>query len=312
MPAVMRFIGWLAVQLGIEKPEEAIKFVLLIFFLPMAVIAIFFVLPCFTAYSVPLILPSQVQFYVDAAESVNEEYSLDIDWEELLAFDTVLLEQDFSRTSAGRALALANDFVEEIEKEDCTVDEDGNWDCSTYYVYEQRSLEEVMYMKGLNQDQKEWVYYLLEMGLSQYKDVGCDMPEGWEPDFSGTFTWPLPGSYKITSKFGPRVCPVEGIDGFHSGLDIGAPRGTPVVAAEAGVVIRASSMGSAGRTVIIKHGDGYETRYYHLHSIRVRIGQEVERGEVIGGVGSTGRSTGPHLHFEIRRFTKAIDPLEFF
>lgn len=309
---VAKFIGWVIAQLGIEKPEDAIKLVLLVFFLPVAVIAIFFVLPCFTAISVPLILPSQVQFYVDAAEAVNKEYSLSIDWEELLALDTVILEQDFSKTSAERALALANDFVEVIQREDGTEDNDGNWYYWTYYVYEQRSLEEVMDMKGLDDEQKEWVYHLLEIGLSQYKDVGFDMPEGWEPDFSGVFTWPVPSSYRVTSKFGPRVCPVEKIDGFHSGLDIGAPRGTPVVAAEAGVVIEAGMRGNAGRAVIIRHGEGYETRYYHLHSIYVQRGQEVERGEVIGGVGSTGRSTGNHLHFEIRRFTKAIDPLDFF
>lgn len=169
-----------------------------------------------------------------------------------------------------------------------------------------------MEMKWLDQEQKEWVYYLLEMGLSHLQDVGCDMPEGWVPDLLGEFTWPVPASYRITSKFGPRVCPVEQIDGLHSGLDIGAPQGTAVVAAEAGVVIEAGMKGTAGRAVIIQHAEGYETRYYHLHSIYVQRGQEVERGEVIGGVGSTGRSTGNHLHFEIRRFTKAIDPLNFF
>lgn len=108
------------------------------------------------------------------------------------------------------------------------------------------------------------------------------------------------------------MCPVEFIDGFHEGVDVSAPRGTEVIAAEAGVVRLASWAGTAGRAIIIDHGDGYETRYYHLHSISVQVGQEVEKGDIIGGVGSTGKSIGNHLHFEIRKFGRPKNPLDFF
>lgn len=257
-----------------------------------------------------------MQYYVDAADMVNEEYSLAVDWEELLAMDTVLLEQDFSRTNSERALCLASEFVEEIERTECWIetDEDGNEYevCTTYIEYEQRSLDQVMEIKGMDQEQKEWVYHLLGMGLSQYRDVGCNMPDGWQPNPTGPFVWPVPSSYRVTSKFGPRVCPVERIDGMHNGLDIGASRGTPIVAADDGVVSRAGYLGTAGRAVIITHSGGYETRYYHMNSIAVSQNQEVAKGEYIGSVGSTGRSTGNHLHFEIRRFTRPYDPLIYF
>ncbi len=298
-----KLAAWTLAQMGIEKPEDLIKTALLVFFLPVTIIAIFFVLPVVTVGSVPMARPSQVQFYIDAANQLNEEYDLAIDWEEALALDTVLLEQDFSGTSQNRALSLAEDFVEVIK----ITDED-----TTYYEYEQRSLDEVMDMRELDQDQMEWVYHLLSMGLSQFQDVGTDMQDGWEPNPTGPFIWPVPDSYKITSKFGPRVCPVEGIDGMHNGLDIGAPRGTAIVAADAGIAIEAGWKGTAGRAVIIRHAGGYETRYYHMNSIAVTKGQEVSQGDYIGSVGSTGRSTGNHLHFEIRRFTRAIDPLQFF
>jgi len=298
-----KLAAWTLAQMGIEKPEDLIKIVLLVFFLPVTVIAIFFVLPVVTVGSVPMARPSQVQFYIDAADQLNEEYDLAIDWEEALALDTVLLEQDFSKSSQNRALSLAEDFVKVIK----ITDED-----RTYYEYEQRTLDEVMDMRELDQDQKEWVYHLLSMGLSQFQDVGADMPDGWEPNPTGLFIWPVPGSYRITSKFGPRVCPVEGIDGMHNGIDIGAPRGAPIVAAGGGTVIEAGWKGTAGRAVIIRHAGGYETRYYHMNSIAVSRGQEVKSGEYIGNVGSTGRSTGNHLHFEIRRFTRALDPLDFF
>ncbi len=314
--AAAKFLAWSMAQLGIEKPEELFKIILLLLFIPVAVLAIFFVLPMVAAVSVPLARPSQVQFYVDAASEVNAEYGLNIDWEEMLALDTVLLEQDFSKTSKSRAIALANDFVEVIRivESHSYTDESGveRTSTSVRYEYRQYSLDDVMAMKGFSDEQKEWAYHFLSMGLSSLKDVGADMPEGWVPTPTGPFIWPVPESFRVTSKFGPRVCPVEGIDGIHNGLDIGAPRGTPIVSAADGKVSVAERRGNAGRAVIIVHSGGYETRYYHLNSIAVKKGQTLNQGDYIGGVGSTGKSTGNHLHFEIRRFTRALDPLSFF
>lgn len=123
-----------------------------------------------------------------------------------------------------------------------------------------------------------------------------------------SFRWPLRG--RITSGYGWRNISVGG-NTFHGGIDIAAPPGTPVAAARSGVVSRASWMGAYGNVVFIEHSDGSQTRYAHLSRFAVEVGQFVAQGETIGYVGSTGASTGPHLHFEIRVGGRAVDPLGY-
>lgn len=118
----------------------------------------------------------------------------------------------------------------------------------------------------------------------------------------------LPVHGRVSSGFGPRVDPVHGARGNHTGLDLAAPTGTPVVAAAAGTVVRAGDAGGYGQLIVLRHADGSETRYAHLSAIGVEVGAQVARGQPIGAVGSTGRSTGPHLHFELRRNGQAVDP----
>lgn len=122
----------------------------------------------------------------------------------------------------------------------------------------------------------------------------------------GGFSWPVTGT--ITSPFGWRSNPFGGSPEFHQGLDIAAPSGTTVTAAAAGTVIMAQWYGGYGNYVLIDHGGGYSTGYGHLSAIYVANGQTVQRGQAIGAVGSTGQSTGPHLHFEIRIAGKPVDP----
>jgi murein DD-endopeptidase MepM/ murein hydrolase activator NlpD len=122
----------------------------------------------------------------------------------------------------------------------------------------------------------------------------------------GNFSWPVTGT--ITSPFGWRSNPFGGGPEFHQGLDIAAPMGTTVTAAAAGTVIMAQWYGGYGNYVLIDHGGGYSTGYGHLSSIYVSVGQSVARGQAIGAVGSTGQSTGPHLHFEVRIAGKPVDP----
>jgi murein DD-endopeptidase MepM/ murein hydrolase activator NlpD len=122
----------------------------------------------------------------------------------------------------------------------------------------------------------------------------------------GKFSWPVTGT--ITSPFGWRSNPFGGAPEFHQGLDIGAPSGTTVTAAAAGTVIMAQWYGGYGNYILIDHGGGYSTGYGHLSAIYVSRGQTVARGQAIGAVGSTGYSTGPHLHFEIRINGKPVDP----
>jgi murein DD-endopeptidase MepM/ murein hydrolase activator NlpD len=123
---------------------------------------------------------------------------------------------------------------------------------------------------------------------------------------AGSFTWPVTGT--ITSPFGWRSNPFGGAPDFHQGLDIAAPTGTTVTAAASGTVIMAQWYGGYGNYISIDHGGGYSTGYGHLSAIYVANGQNVQRGQAIGAVGSTGASTGPHLHFEVRINGKAVDP----
>lgn len=118
------------------------------------------------------------------------------------------------------------------------------------------------------------------------------------------FIFPLSIPAPITSLFGWRLHPIFGEQRFHAGTDIGAPLGTPVLATRAGQVIASELLGGYGLTVILQHGEGeLETRYAHLSHLLVKPGEQVNQGDVIGLVGSTGNSTGPHLHFELRQLT---------
>jgi len=115
---------------------------------------------------------------------------------------------------------------------------------------------------------------------------------------------------KLTSKMGFRIDPFTRRMAYHSGIDIAGKLGTPVYAAQYGKVIYTGYRGNYGKTVILLHPQGYTTLYAHLHRITVKRGQAVKQGERIGTMGNTGRSTGPHLHFEVHQNKKLIDPLK--
>ncbi len=121
--------------------------------------------------------------------------------------------------------------------------------------------------------------------------------------------WPTRG--RFTSRFGYRIAPFSGKTRFHKGIDITAPTGTPIKAAAQGRVVMAEWFSTYGMCVEIDHGDGIHTRYGHLSKILVRDGQMVYRGDVIGQVGSTGRSVAPHLHYEVHLGGKPVNPLNY-
>ena len=124
--------------------------------------------------------------------------------------------------------------------------------------------------------------------------------------------WPVPSCTLITSRFGYRVAPTTGASTYHGGLDIGAGMGASIVAAGAGDVIYAGDNGGYGNCVMIDHGNGVVTVYAHMSSIGVSYGQYVTAGQYVGAVGSTGVSTGPHCHFEIRINGAQTDPAAYF
>lgn len=118
---------------------------------------------------------------------------------------------------------------------------------------------------------------------------------------------------RVASGFGYRVDPVYKTVKFHAGLDFSAPQGTPIYATANGTVRTAGNLGNGyGNHVVINHGYGYETLYGHMFRVKVRNGQKVKRGEIIGWVGSTGKSTGPHCHYEVHKNGRPLDPVYFF
>ncbi len=129
----------------------------------------------------------------------------------------------------------------------------------------------------------------------------------------GQLQWPVPSSTSISSPFGYRIHPIFNTYKLHTGIDIRASSGSSIVAAESGIVLLSSYgyNGGYGNYVIILHGDGLTTRYAHCSSLAVSEGQTVAKGQVIASVGSTGDSTGPHLHFEVRKDGICYDPISY-
>lgn len=148
------------------------------------------------------------------------------------------------------------------------------------------------------------------------------VPPGYELELTDAFralslgtayglAWPVPAGTAITSPFGVRTHPTLGGARMHTGIDLGLPEGTPVRAADGAVVRRASQDAINGRIVVLDHGRGVTTAYCHNSLLMVSVGQKVERGQVIAKSGNTGRSTGPHLHYQLELGQRPVDPLQF-
>ena len=112
----------------------------------------------------------------------------------------------------------------------------------------------------------------------------------------------------VSSAFGMRVHPISGELAHHDGIDIAAPAGSPIRAARAGVVVETRQDDGYGNLVVVDHGNGLQTRYAHCDTVSVQVGQAVQAGDTLATVGATGRTTGPHLHFEVRASGRALDP----
>lgn len=127
----------------------------------------------------------------------------------------------------------------------------------------------------------------------------------------GMFKWPAPSYTRISDDYGNRIHPTLGVQKFHNGIDLAAPSGSPILAAYDGKVVDANYNASMGNYVMINHGDGLYTIYMHASSICVSKGDTVSRGQKIGGVGTTGRSTGNHLHFSVRKDGNYVSPWNY-
>ncbi|MBK6911950.1 MAG: peptidoglycan DD-metalloendopeptidase family protein [bacterium] len=150
----------------------------------------------------------------------------------------------------------------------------------------------------------------LELQKTSFREIHSKLEQNVQLLESLPTLRPCEAGY-YTSGFGVRVDPFTKKATHHDGMDISAPRGTPVISTAAGTVIYAGRYYNYGQFIVIDHGGGYQTAYGHLHKISVRKGQKVNKGMVIGQVGSTGRSTAPHLHYEVRVNGVAVNPLDY-
>lgn len=171
------------------------------------------------------------------------------------------------------------------------------------------------YIRQLSEEEQNYTSSIINM-QTEIKKVEAEILEAATLHIGfdyvgGEMAWPVPGYTRITSEFGMRTHPITGVYKLHTGTDIGAPIGTPFIAANDGVVVKAGWNNAYGKMVMINHGGGVSTLYAHGSEILVQVGQEVKRGEEVLKVGSTGYSTGPHAHFEVRINGQYVNPIPY-
>jgi murein DD-endopeptidase MepM/ murein hydrolase activator NlpD len=169
--------------------------------------------------------------------------------------------------------------------------------------------EKARALAAVEHDIRAWEAQEAELATESQGLAGLIQAQQGGGALSGSLAWPVRGP--VTSPFGWRIHPIFHVRKFHTGIDIGVGYGTPIHAAAAGRVIYASWMSGYGNTIIIDHGGGISTLYAHQSSLAVGLGAGVSGGQVIGYVGSTGYSTGPHLHFEVRVNGNPVNPLGY-
>ena len=176
---------------------------------------------------------------------------------------------------------------------------------------EKATREKENLMGRLQQDIKEYErqYDKLNDYAKEIESKIVKLQRETGPYSGGKMAWPVPGYNRITSYYGYRIHPIFKVKKLHTGIDIGAPTGSKITAAADGTVIFADWLGGYGKAMMVDHGGGIVTLYAHNSSFTAKEGQKVKRGDTIAKAGSTGNSTGPHLHFEVRKNGAYVDPV---
>lgn len=228
---------------------------------------------------------------------------------EMLEYDSNLIEK---LDNNKEALEVAKQDLEKTKKE---LEERKTEKQRIAITLENSKIVKNSYVNSLTEQEKatkeKIETYQEELDLINLEMLLSSMENNDSIYVGGIFLWPTPGYYTITSPFGMRLHPILKTYRVHTGMDIGAPMGTYILAANSGVVSKATYSVSYGNLVMINHGNGISTAYAHGSEILVEEGQEVKRGDIIMKVGSTGWSTGPHLHFEIIVNGTKIDPYPY-
>ena len=238
-------------------------------------------------------------------ESIKKSYEEARHEQELLQkeLDTKQAELDAQVEAAYTMIADIETLSDDAQAEyDAIAEEEAKAEETLQEAIRKRAAEQAKYNQNNNSNN----------GGSGGNSGGGGSSGGGSATSLSNLQWPVPSCTLITSRFGYRVAPTTGASTYHGGLDIGAGMGASIVAAGAGDVIYAGANGGYGNCVMIDHGNGVVTVYAHMSSIGVSYGQYVTAGQYVGAVGSTGVSTGPHCHFEIRINGAQTDPAAYF
>ena len=252
----------------------------------------------------------RLQELTEAAENVaiaQEELSL-----QKKEIEKVRLEQDAAQEELDRKRKEADDLIAELLSKGYALE-----DLEKMYSQQKEDLLDDIARKEKEYNEAKHAEWLAHMATAPSTQAPEPGGSGGSSGGSGTPApqssgWVMPCNYrKLTSPFGHRTSPTAGASSFHKGVDLGAPAGTPIVASRSGVVTQSGSNGGLGICVTINHGDGFSSVYGHMTNTIVSAGQSVSAGQTIGYVGSTGISTGNHLHFGIAYNGQYVNPAQY-
>lgn len=249
-----------------------------------------------------------------SADSFSELLNRAVDIQDVMDYDNAVIDQlEADRQAVADTLAALEATQAEQEEQKIALD-------GKKAEQEVKVAEAVQVLKNLEADKAAYQKLLDEQAADEARvakeiarlqeeydekirqnQIQIDPGTGWH--------WPLPGHYYLTSRTGSRIHPITGRPHTHTGTDIAAPSGVPIESVKGGVVTISERGSSYGNYVVLNHGDGTSSLYAHMSSRAVKVGQVVKQGAVLGYVGSTGNSTGPHLHLEIRVGGSRIDPV---
>jgi len=320
------------------SPSSILRFGIILIMIPLTLVLVF-IIPISMILTVPNVDTSDINLYKTVVAKINTEKSVQLQFQQLIAIDAALNDQIFTDVSESTIKTLANKFLwseektEEYKETEYYQVEESKLNPVTkkmekvkvtkskevtktrtvtvWHVYPLDTVLNSLISEGKIIDKQEVLNYM-SVDVNYFEMQTLDLPDNWTPGGTGEYEWPTPGYFGLDAIFGMRIHPIKKIAKFHNGLDIDAPMGAPIVSSKDGLVTRASYAGDSGNSIVIINLDKTENRYLHLSSYKVKKGDVVKKGEIIGYVGSTGLSTGPHLHYEIRIKGNPTNPLDYF
>ncbi|HBY19598.1 MAG: hypothetical protein A2Y24_03840 [Clostridiales bacterium GWE2_32_10] len=225
---------------------------------------------------------------------------------------------DYDKTLVNKLVQNVSEIDEskkEIEKSKLAVQLLKTEQLNKKHAIEQTKEKKGEVLVDLTEDEKQYIQELNDLEKQSKKlelKIQQQLKGSTKKYVGGKFTWPVPNNYRISSPFGYRIHPISKEKKLHTGVDIPAATGSKIAAAADGTVLSASYITGYGYTVIINHGSGITTLYGHNSELSVNKGDEVKKGTQIAKAGSTGYSTGPHCHFEVRVNGTPVNPMGYF